>query len=50
MTMSAMAMISGSMSSILNFVPLSERLADEPNSGKRASWLSRVRAGGFPAP
>ncbi len=35
-------MIAGSMSSILNLVPLSERLADEPNSGKPASRLSRV--------
>ena len=44
MTMSAIAINSGSMSSTRNFVPDSERFADEPNSGCSASRLSRVIA------
>ena len=44
MTMSAIAISSGSMSSTRNFVPESERFADEPNSGCSAARLRRVIA------
>ena len=44
MTMSAIPITSGSMSSTRNFVPDSERFAEEPNSGCIRSRLRRVIA------